>query len=109
MIEKVFTVAATVERAWHAFADGTERSKWEAATYEIDARPGGAVRWTDAGCRAGDLVLRLAGVPVYSITDTWVLMRLHTVGSRCTIEYVRDGEVISGEGTVTSWDVMSAA
>ena len=45
-VEKVFTVAVEVERAWTMFVDGEERAKWEAATYEIDAVPGGAFRWT---------------------------------------------------------------
>ena len=48
-ITKVFTVQVPVERAWAAFADGSERSKWEADTYEIDPRPGGRVHWTLPG------------------------------------------------------------
>jgi uncharacterized protein YndB with AHSA1/START domain len=226
-IEKVFTVAVPVERAWAAFADGAERSKWEASTYEIDPRPGGAVHWTlpghdtvgrveevvplerlrqvdldgphasaeitvtfedlgtstritithagfgdgwdewlegtsigwtqaiadlvvyletgvvvrrfnvamqspgmtmrdepggvrvertfpgglaeGAGIREGDLLVRLAGVPVFTITDVWVLMRQHGVGDACVVEYVRGDSLLSGEGTVTSWDVMRAA
>jgi uncharacterized protein YndB with AHSA1/START domain len=32
-------------RAWEAFANGAERSKWEAVNYEIDTRPGGHLRW----------------------------------------------------------------
>jgi uncharacterized protein YndB with AHSA1/START domain len=44
-IEKVFMVAVPAARAWQAFADGAERSKWEALDYEIDARPGGRLRW----------------------------------------------------------------
>ena len=48
-IEKVFTVRVPVERAWAAFADPRERSQWEAAEYEIEATPGGRVRWTLPG------------------------------------------------------------
>ncbi len=43
-IEKVFTVAVEPARAWEVFADGDERAKWEATTYEIDPVPGGAFR-----------------------------------------------------------------
>lgn len=44
-VEHSFVVAASVERAWQAFADGTERSCWEAPEYAIDPRPGGKLRW----------------------------------------------------------------
>ena len=43
--EKTFEVAVPVARAWQAFADSQERSKWEAEVYEIDPRPGGRVYW----------------------------------------------------------------
>ena len=43
-IDKVFTVAVEPARAWEVFADGDERAKWEATTYEIDPVPGGAFR-----------------------------------------------------------------
>jgi uncharacterized protein YndB with AHSA1/START domain len=221
-IEKVFTVAVPVERAWAAFADGAERSKWEASVYDIDARPGGAVHWelpgitsdgrveevvehrllrhveldgpharaeitvsfedlgtstrvtithagfgdgdgwdewlegtsigwtqaiadlivyletgvaphrftdamqypgmtmndvpggvavrdvamglaADAGLQAGDIVLRVDGVPVYAITDVWVLMRERKAGEQVTVEYVRGGERRTGQGTLTGW------
>lgn len=45
-VDQTFVVAVPVERAWAAFTDGTERSKWEAPEYEIDARPGGKLQWT---------------------------------------------------------------
>jgi uncharacterized protein YndB with AHSA1/START domain len=48
-IEKVFTVRVPVARAWQAFADGEERSQWEAELYEIDPRPGGRVHWVLPG------------------------------------------------------------
>ena len=227
-IEKVFTVAVPVERAWSAFADGAERSKWEATVYEIDARPGGAVHWelpgiesygrveevetnrvlrhteldgphakaeitvrfedlgtstrvtithagfgdgdgwdewlegtslgwtqaiadlivyletgvathrftagmsspgmsmtdipggvrvldvqpvglaADAGLQRDDLLVRIDGTPIFTISDLWVLMHQRSPGERCTVEYVRDGRMASGSGAVTSWDVMAA-
>jgi uncharacterized protein YndB with AHSA1/START domain len=45
-VEQTFVVAVPIERAWTAFTDGAERAQWEAPEYEIDARPGGKVRWT---------------------------------------------------------------
>ena len=48
-IEKTFTVRVPVGRAWEAFVDGDERSKWEASTYEIEPVPGGKVHWTLPG------------------------------------------------------------
>ena len=73
-IEKTFTVAVPVERAWEAFADSHERSQWEAAEFVIDPRPGGAVRW--------------------------VLPGIETTGrvEEVDLEYVRDGERRHGAG-----------
>jgi uncharacterized protein YndB with AHSA1/START domain len=51
-VEKTFTVAVPVARAWEAFADSHERSQWEAVEYEIDPRPGGLLRWTLPGIEA---------------------------------------------------------
>ena len=48
-VEQSFEVAVPPSRAWQAFADGNERSKWEAVEYEIAARPGGRLRWTLPG------------------------------------------------------------
>jgi uncharacterized protein YndB with AHSA1/START domain len=45
-LEHTFEVAVPVERAWLAFTDSAECSKWTAPEYEIDPRPGGKVRWT---------------------------------------------------------------
>jgi uncharacterized protein YndB with AHSA1/START domain len=44
-VEHSFVVAVAVERAWQAFTDGAERSRWEAPEYAIDPRPGGKLRW----------------------------------------------------------------
>jgi uncharacterized protein YndB with AHSA1/START domain len=44
-VEHTFVVAVAVERAWQAFTDGAERSRWEAPEYAIDPRPGGKLRW----------------------------------------------------------------
>ena len=222
-MQKTFTVAVSPERAWQAFADSHERSQWEAAEYEIDARPGGRVHWTlpgiessgrveeadrphrlrhiefdgphtgseitvtfeavgegtrivithagfgsaehwdewlegtelgwsqaiadlivylrtgvparrfvaetqspgmtmtdtdagvevctvasggladGAGLQAGDLLLRVGGVPVFSIAELWVLMREHRAGTELTVEYVRARERCHGRGALTGW------
>jgi uncharacterized protein YndB with AHSA1/START domain len=221
-IEKVFSVAVPVERAWAAFTDSAERSKWEAAVYEIDPVPGGKVRWelpgivsegvvtevehlqrlqhvegsgphaqteitvtfvelggattitvthsgfgtpgvddwfegtslgwdqaiadlccylttgvtprrfndgmrspgmftidtpagavvrdvrpsglaTDAGLRAGDLILRVNDVAIYGTSDIWVMMRQLPEGERVAVEYVRDSAVQKGTGLLGTW------
>jgi uncharacterized protein YndB with AHSA1/START domain len=43
--EKTFVVAVPVERAWSAFTDPDELTKWQSPVYEIDPAPGGALRW----------------------------------------------------------------
>jgi uncharacterized protein YndB with AHSA1/START domain len=220
-VEKAFTVAVPIERAWSAFADSHERSQWEAAQYEIDPRPGGIVRWTlpgvettgrveeadpphllrhtehdgphtgceitvtfeevaegtrivvthsgfgsaenwdewlegtslgwsqaiadliaylrtgiparrfvaemqspgmtmtntdagievctvaaggmadGAGLQPGDLLLRVGGVPVFTIAELWVLMREHGAGSHVDVEYVRAHERHYGRGVLS--------
>ena len=55
-IEKTFTVGVPVARAWSAFVDGEERSKWEACEYEIEAVPGGKVHWTLPGVESNGQV-----------------------------------------------------
>lgn len=56
-VEHSFEVAVPPSRAWQAFADGSERAKWEAVEYEIEARPGGHLRWTLPGLECEGRVL----------------------------------------------------
>lgn len=49
---RTLEVRVPVERAWAAFTRTEERSQWEADPYEIDPRPGGAVRWVLPGIEA---------------------------------------------------------
>jgi uncharacterized protein YndB with AHSA1/START domain len=226
--ERTFSVAVPIDRAWAAFTDSDERSRWEASEYEIDARPGGTVRWvlpgieatgrveevepmrrlrqaeltgphagseitvtfeegaegtrisityagfgsgdnwdewlegtslgwsqaiadlivyleagvpatrfvtrmqhpgmttteTDAGVVVltvtpggladqagvvpGDLVLRVGGVPVFTIGELWVLMREHPLGTRFEIEYIRGTERRRGAGVLRGASFSSA-
>ena len=55
-IEQTFTVDVPVGRVWDAFTQSEQRSLWEAEVYEIDPRPGGAIRWTLPGMEATGVV-----------------------------------------------------
>jgi len=57
--EKTFVVNVPIARAWRAFAESEERSCWEADPYEIDARPGGEVRWELPGIESRGRVLEV--------------------------------------------------
>ncbi len=57
--EKTFVVRVPVARAWQAFAETRERSRWEADPFEIDARPGGAVHWRLPGIESKGRVLEV--------------------------------------------------
>jgi hypothetical protein len=46
-----------------------------------------------AGLGEGDLVVRLAGVPVFERSDLWLLTRLSPAGQETAVQYVRGGEV----------------
>jgi uncharacterized protein YndB with AHSA1/START domain len=221
-VEKIFTVAAPIERAWAAFAVSAERSNWEADVFEIDPVPGGKVHWelpgltadgevldaeplrllrhtersgphanteitvtfagvdggtrisithsgfgtpgvddwfegtslgwdeaiadlccylttgvaprrfnvgmrspgmfmhdtpagvvvsrvhdtglaADAGLENGDLLVRVAAVPIFSISDLWVLMRQFDEGHEIDVEYVRASTMRRGAGALTNW------
>jgi uncharacterized protein YndB with AHSA1/START domain len=220
-LEKSFVVAVPRARVWDAFTDAEERAKWDAATCEIDLRPGGAFNWslpniestgrveeveperlfrhsdrtgphansevtvtfeeveggtrvtithagfgdgdewlgklegvtfgydqaladliaylqtgvspqrfnkhviTDpgmvvddtpaglevrrvyeggfaekAGLRTGDLLLMMAGAPVYTSPELWVVLRLHGPGDKVDVEYIHDGARRSGSGAL---------
>jgi uncharacterized protein YndB with AHSA1/START domain len=221
-IEKTFSVAVPLARAWAAFADSHERAQWEAEEYAIDPRPGGHIRWTlpgmeatgqveevvprkllrhregtgphvsseitvtfeeegngtritithagfgddewqewiegtslgwdlaiadlvvylqtgvaarrfntgmrspgmrmrdtsggvevqevweaglaaDAGLQRGDLLLRVADTPVFSLAELWVLLRQFPAGEQLTVEYIRDSTVHTSKGVLTGW------
>jgi uncharacterized protein YndB with AHSA1/START domain len=54
-----------------------------------------------AGLQPGDLILRVAGTPVFTIRELWVLMREHTQGEELTVDYVRNRERGHGVGMLT--------
>ena len=57
--EKTFVVHVPLARAWQAFAETQERSRWEANPFEIEARPGGRVRWELPGIETTGRVLEV--------------------------------------------------
>ncbi len=57
--EKTFVVNVPIARAWRAFAETEERSRWEADPFEIEARPGGKVRWELPGIETKGRVLEV--------------------------------------------------
>lgn len=54
-----------------------------------------------AGLEAGDLVVRIAGVPVFTRSDEWLLQRMFAPGDEVDIEYVRGGEVLAGRAPMS--------
>jgi uncharacterized protein YndB with AHSA1/START domain len=48
-----------------------------------------------AGLRAGDLVVRLAGTPVFDISDLWMFLAAHLPGESVDVEYARDGRMVT--------------
>ncbi len=105
-VEKTFTVAVPIERAWEAFADSHERSQWEAAEYEIDPRPGGLVRWVLPGVEATG---RVEEAEPHRLLRHTEVTGPHA-GCEVTIafEEVRGGTRIiithSGFGSADAWD-----
>jgi uncharacterized protein YndB with AHSA1/START domain len=106
-IEKVFTVAVPPARAWQMFADGTERARWEATTYDIEPVTGGSYHWT-----IGDDIAA-TGEVLEAVPETLMRQRDHAgphAGSVVTItfESVTSGTRISithaGFGDDDSWD-----
>ncbi len=61
----------------------------------------------DAGLRPGDLVIRLAGVPVFRRSDQWLIQRMYQPGETVTVDYIRDGEERHGEGAMSPLSMWS--
>ncbi len=53
-----------------------------------------------AGLRPGDRVLAMNGTPIFTIPELWVLMRRHALGDKLAVEFVRDGERLTGSGAL---------
>ena len=55
----------------------------------------------EAGIQPGDLVVRVAGVPVFRRSDQWLLQRMFAPGDEVEVEFVRGGEVLTGRGAMS--------
>lgn len=106
-IEQTVVVAVPVERAWQAFTDSEERSKWEAPEYQIDPRPGGKLRYSippwpavDGEVLEVDPGRRLVATEGVGILDgaTRVTVTFEDAGTGTRITVVQ-----SGFGTGASW------
>lgn len=60
-----------------------------------------------AGLQAGDLVIRMAGVPVFRRSDQWLIQRMFAPGDDVSIDYIRDREVLSGHAPMSPLSMWS--
>jgi uncharacterized protein YndB with AHSA1/START domain len=61
----------------------------------VTVDPGGYA--DEVGLRAGDVVLRIGGVPIFWRTDLWCVQHAHSVGEPLAAEFARGGELLTGE------------
>lgn len=54
-----------------------------------------------AGLRRGDVVVRLAGVPVYRRSDLWTLLSVLPAGTDADVQVIRDGEVVDASAALS--------
>jgi uncharacterized protein YndB with AHSA1/START domain len=51
-----------------------------------------------AGLRPGDLVIKLAGAPVFRLSDIWFAVREHAHGTTVEVSFIRNGSIMAGRG-----------
>lgn len=68
----------------------------------LGVAPGGFA--ATAGLEAGDIVIRMAGAPVFGQSDLWHLQRLLAPGTEVSVDYYRDGAPRSGRAALTEAD-----
>ena len=59
-----------------------------------------------AGVEVGDLIVRVAGAPVFEQSDIWLIQALFEPGAELSVDYVRGGDVLSGSApmsTLAAW------
>ena len=61
----------------------------------------------EAGIRPGDLVVRMAGAPVFRRSDQWLIQRMFKPGDELEVEYVRNGELLTGRGKMSPRSMWS--
>jgi uncharacterized protein YndB with AHSA1/START domain len=115
--EKTFVVGVPIARAWAAFADGRERSNWEALRYDIDARPGGRLHWELSGIECDGRVEeatpphRLRHVELtgpHADSEVTVTFEAVEAGTRVTITHAGFGDSDAWRGALggmrIGWD-----
>ena len=99
--EKTFVVAVPRGTAWRAFADSTERSRWEAPVHGIDPKPGGRIHYEFPDGTANDGVVQevklgqlLRHIEPHGPGETEVAVLFEDVegGTRITIVHSGFGE-----------------
>jgi uncharacterized protein YndB with AHSA1/START domain len=65
-----------------------------------DVFPGGFGE--QAGLQVGDLLLDMAGAPIFTMSEVWTIVREHGPGTRVPIRFVRGKELLSGEAALSS-------
>jgi hypothetical protein len=60
-----------------------------------------------AGLEVGDLVVRLAGVPVFDRGDLWLLARLTAPSTPTTVQFVRGSELREASAPMSSIDLWA--
>ncbi len=109
-VEQRFFVPAPVSRVWPLFADGSERSKWEAEEYEIEPRVGASVYWRigELECRGRveevvpeRLLRHTEGTGPHAMTE--VSVRLEPEGEGTRVEVIHAG---SGHGEGEAGEAM---
>lgn len=54
----------------------------------------------EAGLRRGDLIVRVAGAPVFELGDLWLLHSVLRGGADVSVDYVRDAELRAGTAQI---------
>jgi uncharacterized protein YndB with AHSA1/START domain len=65
--------------------------------------PGGFA--AEAGLQPGDRLVRIGEVPIYTREDIWLLVTEHEAGREFSVEFIRDGQVLSGKGRLSALEM----
>jgi S1-C subfamily serine protease len=64
----------------------------------LGVEPGGYAE--EVGMTTGDVVLRIAGVPIYTRSDLWCVQYAHDPGAELAAEFARGADLLSGSGSL---------
>jgi len=57
-----------------------------------------------AGMMAGDILLKLDRMGVYQVADVWAFTRARSAGEEVTVEYIRQGKLLTGKGRISRFE-----